>query len=135
MSIDYTDPIFQSTTKKYPADECAPKPVQPTYVTHKQLHNLAQAVAMLTAEHVKENVDPLKKEIAELKARLEEIEKRGWEYCGAYQKALEYRRGSVVTYAGAEWTAVTDTQPGDVPQGSRHWQLSKKSHHNNPVMA
>ena len=70
---------------------------------------------------------PLKDRIAELEARLEEVEKNGVRYCGVYQRALNYRRGDQVTHDGARHIALRDIQPCEAPLKSDGWQLSDKS--------
>jgi len=66
--------------------------------------------------------------IVDLRARLDQVEASGVKYCGAYQRAMPYRKGSVVSRNGAMWTALRDVAegelPGDVPSA---WQLSAKA--------
>ena len=69
---------------------------------------------------------PLQKEIAQLKARLEEVEKKGVEYSGIYQRAQSYRRGVLTTYDGSLWACVEDAQPNEAPPGPK-WQLCAKA--------
>jgi hypothetical protein len=71
-------------------------------------------------------VKPLQKEIAELKARLEEVEKRGVEYQGVYQRAQSYRRGALTTYDGSLWACVSDAEPNEAPPNPK-WQLCAKA--------
>jgi len=65
---------------------------------------------------------------APLIARITEIEKSGGGlgYCGVYQAALDYKRGSMVTLDGAFWHANRDTRerPGS-PGGA--WTLAVKA--------
>ena len=58
--------------------------------------------------------------------RVEALETGGIKYCGNYQRALAYQRGSVVTDKGDMWTALTDVPEGERPGTSTHWQLSQK---------
>ncbi|MGR9156741.1 hypothetical protein [Rhizobium leguminosarum] len=62
-----------------------------------------------------------------LAARVAELEPGGVRYAGRYQRALEYRRGSVTTFAGSMWIALDDV-PAGVQPGSNValWQLSQK---------
>ncbi|ASY70309.1 hypothetical protein SF83666_c29020 [Sinorhizobium fredii CCBAU 83666] len=62
-----------------------------------------------------------------LSGRVAELEGGGVRYLGAYQRAMEYRRGSVVTFASSMWTALDDV-PAGVQPGSNpaFWQRSEK---------
>jgi hypothetical protein len=85
---------------------------------------LIQAISLFVASEL----DPLRKEIAKLKERLAEVEQRGLEYVGIFQRASSYRRGSVCTYEGSMWIALEDTGPNDYPGGENSkWQLSVKA--------
>jgi hypothetical protein len=70
---------------------------------------------------------PLECAIEKLEQRIEEIEKRGIEYKGIYQRACVYKRGEVVTADGSMFVAVTDVAPNEVPGQSNNWQLAVKS--------
>ncbi|TBD68316.1 transposase [Rhizobium ruizarguesonis] len=63
-----------------------------------------------------------------LSARIEQLEAGGVRYAGTWQRALPYRRGSVVTSGGGMWAALRDTsegeKPGDAPDA---WQLAAKA--------
>lgn len=66
--------------------------------------------------------------IKELERRLAEIESQGVQYCGVYQKALGYRRGSLVTSGGALWACLADAPEGVTPgTNPAYWQLAQKS--------
>ena len=56
-------------------------------------------------------VKPLKDEIAQLKARVEELEMTGIKFVGTYQRAQSYKRGDVCNHDGAMWVAAGDTPP------------------------
>jgi hypothetical protein len=62
-----------------------------------------------------------------LAARIAALESTGIKYCGAYQRAGDYARGSVVTYDASMWVAVCTTPPMEVPGKSLCWQLCVKS--------
>lgn len=72
--------------------------------------------------------DYVRRQVEPLEARIEVLESRGIEFCGVWQRANSYRRGSVVSADGAMWTAIRDTvaaeAPGKVPDA---WQLTVKS--------
>jgi hypothetical protein len=67
--------------------------------------------------------DQIQKEIAGLKARIEELETKGINFCGSYQRANRYRRGEWVGYDGSAWVALSDVQPLEQPGASDKWQL------------
>lgn len=66
--------------------------------------------------------------LSALSARIEELEAGGVRYAGTWQRAMAYRKGSVVTSDGGMWVALRDTsegeKPGDAPDA---WQLAAKS--------
>ncbi|AJD41273.1 transposase [Rhizobium sp. SEMIA 4085] len=73
-------------------------------------------------------VDALTATILSLRARIEALESGGIKYAGTWQRALPYRKGMVVTSAGAMWTALADTPEGIAPgSNAAFWQLSQKS--------
>jgi hypothetical protein len=63
-----------------------------------------------------------------LAARIEQLEAGGVRYAGTWQRAMPYRKGSVVTSGGGMWVALRDTsegeRPGDAPDA---WQLAAKA--------
>jgi hypothetical protein len=65
--------------------------------------------------------------ISELQKRLVEIETRGIEYCGTFQRAVGYRKGSCVTFDGSMWVAVVGTEPNESPKTSSKWVLCVKA--------
>jgi hypothetical protein len=89
--------------------------------TLEQVHQLiADIIVMLQ--------DGALARIAKLECRLAEIESGGVRYAGTWQRAIPYRKGTVITSAGSMWVALRDTaegeQPGKVPSA---WQLSAKA--------
>jgi hypothetical protein len=66
-----------------------------------------------------------RQEIAPLLRRIEELEKRGIEYCGTYQRAQSYRRGSLITHDGSVWACIEDAAVNESP-GSHpsKWQMA-----------
>jgi hypothetical protein len=95
-------------------------------VASKDQGDNAQTRMMLKTigKFVSDQLKPLRKEIADLKARLEEIEKRGIDYRGAYQRSNEYRRGSMVTHDHSVWACIEDAAVNESP-GSHpsRWQM------------
>jgi hypothetical protein len=72
-------------------------------------------------------VAPLRAQIAELERRLALAETRGLEYLGVYQRAIDYRRGSVCTHNGSLWIAIENVR-GETPgEGANSWQLAVKA--------
>src|SRR3954453_4622991 len=71
-------------------------------------------------DKVYQRIEPLERELAELKSR-------GTEYKGVYQRALPYRHGSLVTFDGSMFAAVRDVKEGEAPKNSDGWQLAIKS--------
>ncbi len=63
-----------------------------------------------------------------LSARVEQLEAGGIRYAGTWQRALPYRKGTVVTSGGGMWVALRDTAEGEQPgKALDAWQLSAKS--------
>ncbi|MGO6667959.1 transposase [Rhizobium ruizarguesonis] len=63
-----------------------------------------------------------------LSARIEQLEAGGVRYAGTWQRALPYRKGTVVTSGGGMWAALRDTAEGEQPgKALDAWQLSAKS--------
>lgn len=63
-----------------------------------------------------------------LSTRIEQLEAGGVRYAGIWQRAMPYRKGTVVTSGGGMWAALRDTRegekPGDAPDA---WQLAAKA--------
>jgi hypothetical protein len=71
-------------------------------------------------EAIHRAVEPLQRELAELKSR-------GVEYKGVYQRALAYKQGSLVTFDGAMFAAIRSVREGETPKQSDGWQLAVKA--------
>lgn len=70
----------------------------------------------------------LENEVRELKSEMRELEKGGVRFCGVWQRAMDYKRGSMVTHDGATWTVVADEAKAmERPGTSQAWQLCEKS--------
>ena len=65
---------------------------------------------------------PLKDRIAELEIQIEELQAR--KFCGVHQRALSYKAQSQVTFDNGLWIAITDVEPGEIPNQSPKWQLA-----------
>jgi len=80
-------------------------------------------VLEVLAPHLKEQAA----KIAALEKRLAEIESKGVQYLGVWQRAAEYRRGSMVTHDGSVWAAVKDIGPDEKPGAGTSWQLAVRA--------
>src|SRR5262249_44838716 len=70
----------------------------------------------------------LEQKVAALQSRITELEVSSLKYVGAFQLAVSYRRGDVVSFEGTIWhacRATTAERPGGSDSG---WQLMAKSH-------
>jgi len=56
-------------------------------------------------------IEEIERAVAPLRLRIAELEKRGVEYVGVYQRAVGYRRGSIVTFENNMHVATTKTRP------------------------
>ena len=85
-----------------------------------QIRLILQTVGRFVGVQVK----PLQKQIEELKARLEEIEKRGVDFRGIYQRSCEYRRGSLVSHDHSVWACIEDAAVNKSPAAfPSRWQM------------
>ncbi|TCK31233.1 hypothetical protein EV667_1339 [Ancylobacter aquaticus] len=58
-----------------------------------------------------------------LEKRLAEVEASGLRFLGVWQRAVDYRRGSVVTSEGSSWVALKATSPAEKPGDCDAWAL------------
>jgi hypothetical protein len=65
--------------------------------------------------YIAAQVQPLQKQIEILKARLEEIEKRGIEYRGVYQRAQIYQIGNMVTHDNNLYSCISNAEVNESP--------------------
>lgn len=73
-------------------------------------------------------VDAITEAFQGLKARVEMLESHGVRYCGVWQRALPYRKGSLVTSSGALWVCLAEAPEGVMPGTNPSiWQLAQKS--------
>jgi hypothetical protein len=86
-----------------------------------------KGVSLFVDDTIKIAIELLLKKIAALENRLAQIEERGLEYVGTFQRAVSYRRGSVVTADGSMWVALQDTGPNEIPGEHPKWQLAVKA--------
>jgi hypothetical protein len=65
--------------------------------------------------------------VRKLEARIDAIEENNMKFCGVWQRALSYSRGSLTTHDGSLWCAVRDVCADERPgAGSTGWQLAVK---------
>lgn len=83
------------------------------------LHALAEEIG----SHVAQMANKYDREIADLKARLAEVETRGLRYRGIWQRADEYKRGDATTCDASLWIGVVDN-PTCKPGDGSDWQLA-----------
>ena len=74
-------------------------------------------------------IEEIERAVAPLRLRIAELEQRGVEYLGVYQRALSYRRGSFVTFDNNLHVAVTDVEPNQIPLQCSSWQLCLRGTH------
>jgi hypothetical protein len=62
-----------------------------------------------------------------LRQRIAELESKGIEYVGTFQRAMGYRRGQCVTFDGSMYVCIADVAPGaDQPGSGKSFQLAVK---------
>lgn len=89
-------------------------------VTRNDLREMMKGIAPVIKEYVQCEIAPIRK-------RLIEIETKGVEYRGVYQRAISYQRGALVTHGGSMFCAIKDVTQGVVPGQSNDWQLCVKA--------
>lgn len=75
-------------------------------------------------EAVKGYVD---RSLTSLHKRIDELEKGTMRYAGVWQRATEYKKGSLVTSDGSAWVALKAVEPGGEKPNGGPWQLVFKS--------
>jgi hypothetical protein len=88
-----------------------------------------QTVGRFVAERLRPlhaRILDLENQVRELQSEVRELEAGGIKYCGVWQKACSYKRGTCITHAGSMWVAVTDVQPMQAPGADQAWQLAVK---------
>ena len=61
--------------------------------------------------------------IEALERKVVELQAKGIEYKGAWQRACSYERGAIVTFEGSMWVCVENVEPNTRPGQSQGWQL------------
>jgi shikimate kinase len=82
--------------------------------------------SLLSIALIMEVVSLYDREMKELRARVSAVEEHGIAYKGVHQRAIEYKRGEVVTSEGSAWIALVDQAKGK-PGTNDEWQLFVKA--------
>jgi hypothetical protein len=88
-------------------------------MTPEEQQEICRALAFFIAERIEQATKPLRERIIEL-------EKRGVDYKGTYQRATVYRRGDITTHDGSMYVAITDIEPNEEPGKGGKWVLAVK---------
>jgi hypothetical protein len=91
----------------------------------REIESMMSAIAPAIAEFVRDALKPLTDRLLQLEAKAIESESRGIRFEGTHQRALVYRRGSVVVADGSSWVSLEDGN-GDTPGTSGRWALMAK---------
>ncbi len=94
------------------------------------LKTILAGMATRMGESVRDVLLPMRKEMAQMVARLDamEAELAAREYKGVFDAGVTYARGASVTYHGSIWIAKRATF--DVPGATDGWQLAVKAGRN-----
>jgi hypothetical protein len=84
---------------------------------------LAKELIDLIRQHVAVVTKPLRDRIEELERKIVELQTKGVEYKGVWQRACSYERGAIVTSDGSMWACVQNVGPNTRPGQSQNWQL------------
>ena len=87
---------------------------------------LCRALSVFIVEKIEQATKPLRERISELEKCIAELETRGLNYCGVYQRAAMYRRGDVCSHNGSMFVAVDAVAPNQPPGNGGVWVLSVK---------
>jgi hypothetical protein len=89
-------------------------------LTEQEQAQLLRAIGIFVRTSILDALAPLERRLALLEAK-------GIQYCGAYQRAADYKRGSVCSQSNTMWIAVSDVPPNEIPGISALWALCDKS--------
>jgi hypothetical protein len=85
--------------------------------------DLAKELCDLIRQHVAVVTKTLRDKIEALERKVVELQTKGVEYKGIWQRACSYERGAIVTSEGSMWVCVQDVGPNTHPGQSQSWQL------------
>jgi hypothetical protein len=89
-------------------------------MTPEEQQEICRALSVFVVERIEAATKPLRERIAEL-------EKRGVDYKGTFQRACSYRRGDIITHDGSMFVAIADVAPNEAPGNGGNWQLAVKA--------
>ena len=92
-------------------------------MAHQFEDDLAKELADLIRQHVAVVTKSLHDKIAALERKVVELQAKGVEYKGAWQRACSYERGAIVTLEGSMWVCIQNVGPNTRPGQSQGWQL------------
>ena len=87
--------------------------------------NEKRSYAQVSGEALAAGLSTVAKKLDDLQRRVDMLEGFGIKYLGVWQRAQEYKRGSVVTCNGSAWIAVAAIT-NEMPGKSSDWQLMAK---------
>ena len=74
---------------------------------------------------IDDQLKPPQKEIADLKAQVEELKRKGISYKGIYQKSCQYAVGDMVSFEHSVWCCIHLAQAGELPGAfPSQWQMA-----------
>jgi hypothetical protein len=85
-----------------------------------------KTMGQFTIDQIKLATAPLRQRIEQLEATVASLEAKGIAYHGVYQRAIEYRKGAMVTHDGSLFAAVDNVGPNEPPGATPKWQLAAK---------
>jgi hypothetical protein len=89
-------------------------------MTEQDQAKFLQAIGLFIKTEIANALGPIER-------RLILLEAKGIQYCGAYQRSADYKRGDVVSQSNTMWIAVCDMGSNEIPGISQLWQLADKS--------
>jgi hypothetical protein len=95
-------------------------------LTAQDQATLLSAIGIFVKQSIAAAVEPHDKRIAELEARIVQLEAKGIEFWGVYQRGASYRRHSIVVQSNTMWIAVSDVEPNQIPGMHEAWVLCDK---------
>jgi hypothetical protein len=85
--------------------------------------DLAKELCELIRQHVAVVTKTLRDKIEVLERKVVELQTKGVDYRGVYQRACSYELGAIVTSDGSMWACVQNVGPNTQPGQSQGWQL------------
>ena len=95
--------------------------------TQRDLADVVRQIGEFAQNEIRKATAPLHARIKELESTVAELQAGSTKFVGVWQRAAEYRRGSLAVHDSALWCAIDDTIPNSEPGTSKLWQLCVKS--------